>query len=182
MTNRTAAIRYARALFDVAVAERTDLQQLEAELSAFAGLFTAHPDLEKVLLNPAIPAPRKRVLVAEIGRRMSLAPVLSKLMVLLAERDRLIILPDLVAAYRDRLLKYRHVVRAEVTTAAPLGADRAAAIEQSLARATGRTVALETRVDPSLIGGMVARVNDTVYDGSLTRQLQKIRERLGAGR
>ena len=66
--------------------------------------------------------------------------MVEKLLMLLAERDRLVLLPDLLAAYRDRLLDHQHVVRAEVTTAAPLAPDRANAIERSLAQVTGRTV------------------------------------------
>jgi F-type H+-transporting ATPase subunit delta len=72
-------------------------------------------------------------------------------------------------------------VRAEVTTATPLPADRAREIEQSLARATGRTVALTTRVAPEMIGGLVARVGSTVYDASVTTQLEKMRQQLAIG-
>ena len=90
------------------------------------------------------------------------------------------LLPDLLETYRARLLDHQNVVRAEVTTAAPLAADRAKAIERSLAQATGRTVALTTRVAPEMIGGLVARVGSTVYDGSVTTQLEKMRQRLGA--
>lgn len=178
MTSRTAAIRYARALFDVALAENADLDRIEAEVAGFAALFKTHPELEKVLLNPAVPAPRKRAAVAEIGKALGLTPVVAKLMVVLAERDRLVLVPDLLTAYRNRVLDYQKVVRAEVTTALPLGADRLKAIERSLAVATGRTVSLQTRVDPALIGGLVARVNSTVYDASIIRQLERMRERL----
>jgi F-type H+-transporting ATPase subunit delta len=105
-------------------------------------------------------------------------PVVAKLLVLLAERDRLALLPDMLAAYRDRVLDYRKIVRADVTTAAPLEAERSAAIEKSLAKATGKTVRLSTRVDPTIIGGLVARVGGTVYDASVVRQLQRIKQRL----
>jgi F-type H+-transporting ATPase subunit delta len=178
MTNRTAARRYARALFDVAVKEQTDLAQVDQQLTAFAQLIATNQMLEKVLLNPAVPAPRKRSAVAEIVRRAALLPAVGKLAVLLAERDRLVLLPDLVAAYRERMLDHQKVVRAEVTTAGPISTERTQAIERSLATATGRRVALTTRVDPSLVGGLVARVGSTVFDGSLTTQLQKMKERL----
>ncbi len=178
MTNKTAATRYARALLDVAVQERANLEGIEHELAAFVDLFSTHATLERVLLNPAVPVPRKRAAVAELTKAAGASATVSKLLALLAERDRLVLLPDLLASYRDRLLDYRKVVRAEVTTAAPLAADRAKAIEASLARMTGRTVMLDTKVDPSIIGGVVARIGSTVYDGSVTRQLQKMKERL----
>ena len=65
-------------------------------------------------------------------------------------------------------MDHRQVVRAEVTTAVALPADRVAALQHGLAQATGRDVQLETRVDPSIIGGAVARLGSTVYDGSVT--------------
>ena len=181
MTNKTAALRYARALLEVGIKEQADLEGIDRELSAFERLIIEHPTLGKVLLNPAVPAPRKRPAVAELAARMQLSPIVSKLLTLLAERDRLVLLPDLAAAYRDRLLDYRHIVRAEVTTAAPLAEGRAAEIERRLEQVTGRTVTLTTRIDPAIIGGVIARIGSTVYDGSVTRQLEKMRSRLEEG-
>jgi F-type H+-transporting ATPase subunit delta len=180
MTNRTAATRYARALLDVAVKEQSDPQAIEQQLAGFAALFDQYPALEKVLLNPAVPVQRKRATVVELTARAPLSPIVTKLLVLLAERDRLVLMPDLVRAYRARLLDHLHIVRAEVTTAVALPAERAKALEQSLARASGRTVTLATRVDPSIIGGVVARMGSTVYDGSVARQLQRMKEKLQA--
>jgi F-type H+-transporting ATPase subunit delta len=73
------------------------------------------------------------------------------------------------------------VVRADVTTAVTLPADRLSALEAGLARATGRQVQLEHRVDPAILGGAVTRIGSTVYDGSLTRQLQKMQEAISQG-
>src|SRR5262249_40771859 len=170
--------RYARALFDVARQERADLERIEQELAAFVALFEQHPNLKKVLLNPAIPVARKRAAMLELTTRAASPPVVAKLLALLAERDRLILLPDLLASYRERLLDHQQIVRAEVTTAAPIAADQADAIAQRLASATGRKVSLKTSVDPTIIGGLVARVGSTGYDASITRQLEKMRQRL----
>lgn len=178
MTNKTAATRYARALLDVAVKEKADLDTIEQELAQFVDLFKQNALLEKVMLNPAVPVPRKRAAMALLTAQAKTSPMVGKLLMLLADRDRLVLLPDLLASYRDRVLDYRKVVRAVVTTASPLASDRAKAIESSLAQMTGRTVVLETNVDPSIIGGVVARIGSTVYDGSITRQLQKMKERL----
>jgi F-type H+-transporting ATPase subunit delta len=178
MTSRAAATRYARALFDVVLKESGDLEQIEEQLSAFVDLFSRHPLLEKVLLNPAVPVPRKRAVVSELTGRLGATQVLAKLLILLAERDRLVLLPDLLSAYRDRVLDHRHVVRAEVTTATPLTTALAQEIERRLARVTGRTVTMTSRVDPAIIGGVIARIGSTVYDASVTRQLERIRSRL----
>jgi F-type H+-transporting ATPase subunit delta len=178
MTSKTAATRYARALLDVAIKEHANLEEVEQQLVDFAGLLTEHPTLRKVLVNPAVPVQRKVATVDQLVPLVKISPIVSKLIRLLAERDRLILLPELVASYRDRLADHRLIVRADVTTAIPLPAERAAEIQESLARVTGRTVTLQTRVDPAIIGGMVARVGSVVYDASVTRQLQKMRDRL----
>lgn len=119
--------------------------------------------------------------MVELAQRTKLSPMVGKLLLLLAERDRLVLLPDLLAAYRDRLLDHLNIVRAEVTTAVPLAADRVSAVERALAHVTGRDVVLETRVNPAIVGGVVARVGSTVYDASITTQLQKIRKTLTEG-
>jgi F-type H+-transporting ATPase subunit delta len=183
VTNRTAAARYARALFDVALAERHDLEAVERELAGFVDLLGRHAPLEKVLLNPAVPTPRKRAAVDALVSRLAVAPLVGKLLVLLAARDRVVLLPDLLTAFRNRRLDHQRVMRAEVTTAEALAPARAHVIEQSLARATARTVTLATRVDPGIIGGLVARVGSTVYDGSIATQLRKMKQKLveGAG-
>lgn len=178
MTNTTAANRYARALLDVALAEKADLQQIERELGGFVDLFAANPALSKVMYNPAVPVQRKRGAMAELTSRAATHPTLAKLLALLAERDRLVLLPELANAYRERLLDHMKVVRAEVTTAVPLAEERSKAVQNSLAELTGLTVVLSTRVDPSIIGGVVARIGSTVYDGSITTQLQKLRKQL----
>ncbi len=179
MTSRGAAVRYARALFDITLAEGKDLTATGRELSDFARLMTSNTALSRVLTNPAIPASRKRSVVeALVGRAGTLQPAVAKVLLLLAERDRLALVPDVAQAYETRLMDHLNVVRAEVVTAIDLPPDRIAALKQSLATATGRDVQLSTRVNPDIIGGAVARIGGTVYDGSVARQLERIRERL----
>jgi F-type H+-transporting ATPase subunit delta len=178
MTSRGAAVRYARALFDVAQKE-SDLEKVGHDLQAFTSLVSAHETLSRALSNPAIPAPRKRAVVQDLlGSAGAVSPVVSKLLLLLAERDRLSLLPEIDAAYRARQMEYAQVVRAELTTAVALPEERVAALRSGLARVTGRQVQLETNVNPAIIGGAIARIGSTVYDGSVTTQLQKLKERL----
>ena len=178
MTNRTAAARYARALFDVSVHDR-DLRQVEADLAGFADLIDGHATLRRVLLNPAIPTERKRAVVdALVGRLGDVIPPVAKLLRLLAERDRLGLLPEVLRAYRTRLLDHLGIVEAQVTTARPLTPDRAAALEHSLAQVSGRTVTMVTDIDPEILGGVVARLGTTVYDGSVAGHLERMRHTL----
>ncbi len=180
MTNRTAATRYARALLDVALTEKADLDAIETQLGELGRLLMTNDALRRALLNPAVPVPRKRAAVDAILARAGVLPIVGKTVALLADRDRLAILPDVADAFSQRLLDLRNVVRAEVTTAEPIAADRLQAIRRSLATATGRTVDITSRVDPSILGGMVARVGSTVFDASVTNHLQRLRQRLDA--
>jgi F-type H+-transporting ATPase subunit delta len=178
MTGRTAATRYARALFDVALKERADLATIERELSEASTFIAGNDALNRALSNPAIPVAKKKAVMEQLLERSPVTPVLSRLLLLMAERDRLMLLPELAQAYRVRLMEHQQVVRAEVTTAIPLPPDRVSALQQGLASATGRQVQLDTRVDPSIIGGAVARIGSTVYDGSVTTQLQRLKQQL----
>src|SRR5262245_7488485 len=125
MTNRTAANRYARALFDVAIKEQQNLDAIDRDLSEFVNLLKAQPLFEKGLRNPAVPAPRKRAAVAAVINGAKLWPAVAKLLVLLAERDRMVLLPDLIAAYRERVRDMKKIIRAEVVTAEPLSPESA---------------------------------------------------------
>ena len=178
MTSRTAAGRYARALLDVATKESADLDRIARELDDFSTFLRQQSALERLMLNPAVPAPRKRAAMEELTKLSNLTPVVAKLLVLLADRDRLILVKDLVAIYHDLLAERQNVVRAEVTSAEPLSPQRVNAIETKLATVTGKKVSMTTKVNKDIIGGVVARVGSTVYDASIANQLKKIRERL----
>jgi F-type H+-transporting ATPase subunit delta len=180
MTNRAAAARYARALFDVSLAE-ADPAVVSRALEGFVSLVRDHADLEGVLATPAVPPARKVALVEALAAKLDLPPVVGRLLRLLATRDRLVLLADLSEFFRARLLDHQRVVRAEVTSAVPLPADRVEKLRAGLAGATGREVQIETQVDPSILGGVVTRVGSLVFDGSVTRQLERMRERLAEG-
>jgi F-type H+-transporting ATPase subunit delta len=164
-------------LFDVALKE-SDPVQIERELASFAGLMSSNNELHAALTNPAVPASAKRHIVDALGTRLHASAPMRKLLLLLADRDRLGIVPDLLARYRERLMEHQQVVSAAVTTAAPLTPERATQIEQKLAALTGRKVNMSTSVDPAIIGGVVTRIGSTVYDGSIATQLAKLKEKL----
>jgi F-type H+-transporting ATPase subunit delta len=172
--------RYARALFDVSLKE-ADPQAVEQHLARLVDVLEQYPLLRRLLTNPVVPTERKQAAVNEIATRLAVAPVLRKLLGMLAGRDMLGMLPELLDRYRQRLLEHLGILRAEVITAVPLTADRVEAIRRGLAAATGKDVTMVARVDPAIIGGVVARVDSTVYDGSIARQLQRLRARMVEG-
>ena len=181
MSNQASANRYAKALLDVAIKE-ADPVTAEQDLAAFADVFATHDELKRALTNPVVPVQAKRGVVQALVERVKPSAPVGKLMLLLADRDRVELLPDLLQAYRERLMEHQQVVRAEIVTAQPLAQDHAAQVQQKLAALTGRTVTLSTRVDPAIIGGLVARVGTIVYDGSVATQLARMKERLSGNR
>ena len=176
-SNRALASRYARALLEVAVSE-ADPRAVEDELASFVALFERNAALSRALCSPAVPLARKLAVVSEITGRAHYAAPLEKLLKLMAERDHLTLLQHVLDAYRRRLMDHLGIVRAQVTTAVPLSPERLQAVERALARATGRRVTMTTRVNPAIIGGVVTKVDSTVYDGSVVRQLERIREKM----
>ena len=177
MTNRAVAVRYARALFDVSV-EAGEPERTAREIAAFQEMLSGHATLEAALLNPAISVGRKRSVVSAIlDRSAEISAVVKRLVLMLAERDRLSLLPDLIETYEVLLMDHLGVVRARITTAEALAPEHVQTITSTLASATGRQVVIETSVDEDLLGGMITQIGSTVFDGSLANHLDRLRQR-----
>jgi F-type H+-transporting ATPase subunit delta len=178
MSVRLAARRYAAVLFEV-VEAKGDLAKAESELNAFVTLVEGHRELQTVLAHPAIPALKKRELIEQILKSTpDMSGEVGRLLLMLAERDRLGSVGDVAAAFTERLMAHRKVMHAQVVTASALPDSQRAALAQALSSAVGADVRLKESVDPSIMGGIVARVGSVVYDASLTRQLEKMRQQL----
>jgi F-type H+-transporting ATPase subunit delta len=178
MTPHALARRYAGALFDVARKSGT-LEAAGRDLSAMRDLVSGHDQLRKVFEAPVLPPQKKRaILEAILAACGPLAPDVRRLLLLLADRDRLVLLPQIVDVFVERANTVRRVMSADVVTALPLGDGHRAEVALALSRASGCDVTVHDRVDPSIIGGIIARVGSVVYDGSITRQLERMRQRL----
>jgi F-type H+-transporting ATPase subunit delta len=177
MSLRTSANRYAKALFDVALEEKADLAQIDRDLEAVVTMMQASPDLAAASNRGLSDATRKSLIEA-VAKAMTLTTPVTKLLVLLAQDRKLSYLPDLAAAFRERLLAHQNIVRAEVTSAAPLSPEKVKALEDRLSSVTGKKVELSVSIDPELLGGVVAKIGSTVYDGSVRTQLQRMRQEL----
>lgn len=180
MASRASARRYARALFDV-VARSGDPSATLTELRAFATLVATHADLRKTLVAVGLPLSVKTGIVRQLLALQPVSPVVARLLFLILENDDVDELDEIAEDFERRVMDFHHVVRVEVTTAAPLDAGRADALRGALAQVTGRDVRMDTRTDPSILGGIVAKVGSRVFDGSVTRHLERLRARLTAG-
>ena len=178
MTPRAVARQYALALFDVAQKGR-QTDRIGRDIAEFAVVIRSHEELSGVLTNAAIPAAHKRAIVGELVKALpELSPEVGRLLGFLAERDRLMHLDAIVEAFKEKAMEADRVVRAELSTAVAIDEQARGQIAAALGKALGRQVTMTERVDPSLVGGFVARVGSVVFDGSVARHLERIRERL----
>jgi F-type H+-transporting ATPase subunit delta len=181
VSTRTASTRYAKALLDVAASDAA-AAAIEADLGALSDAMRGSRDLHQALTSPSVRAAGKRNIAAAIADRLGLRPVTRRVIELLADRDRLGQLDELIAVFRERLLDRQRLQRAHVRSAAPLSPEVLQALEARLSTVTGTTVKVDASVDPALIGGVMAKVGSTVYDGTVKTQLEKLRKQLvGAG-
>lgn len=176
------AIRYAHALVDAVVGSPggADPKQTLAELQAFSGTVRDSAELRNVLLSPAVSNAKKRAVISRFADSMPLSRLVRNLLFIVVDRRRADILEEIADAFETALDERLGIVRAEVKSAAPLQDDQKAELQQELSRVSGKQVRCEFSIDPKLIGGVVARIGSTLYDGSVRSQLELMRERLVA--
>ncbi len=167
---------YARALFEVARAEGV-LDTVEDELFRVARTFEANEELRTTLTDPSVPVDRRLGIVDDLlGGPASPITVALVSFVVGAGRSRE--LPVIVDKLVAQAAEERSQVVAEVRTAVPLGADQRQRLAAALSDATGKSVTVKGIVDPSILGGVVARIGDTVFDGSVRHRLDQLKEAL----
>lgn len=172
--NRGPARRYAEAIFELA-RDRGDFDLWLRELRQASALFQ-DARLRTALTSPALGRDEKlRILDAQLP---GLSAQAHNLLRLLVARERLGRLPDILEEFQRLVDRHRGVERAEVVTAVPIGEREQHLLAQRLSQFTGKHVVIRTRVDPSIMGGVIARVGDTLIDGSVRGRLEALRRRL----
>lgn len=169
---------YARAFADVVMDTRLDAARTLAETQQIAALLRDNKDLREVWDNPSIPADQKRGVLDGITQRASIARPVRNFIAVLIDKGRISLLPEIVDQFAQELNQRLGFADAEVITARDLGGAERSALEADLARVTGKKIRARYRQDRSILGGAIARVGSTVYDGSVTGQLERIRQRL----
>jgi F-type H+-transporting ATPase subunit delta len=167
---------YATAIFEVAKAE-DELVRVGDELFRIARAFESSAELRAALTDPRLPLERKQGIVDDLlgGKTSSLAINLVNFVVGGGMTSDLSAIADRLA---ERAAAERNKVLAEVRTAVELDEETIGRLGESLSRATGKDVEVKTVVDPSIVGGIVAKVGDIVIDGSLSNRMQELRETL----
>jgi F-type H+-transporting ATPase subunit delta len=176
-TNSTELVeQYARGLLAIVNAEGA-LERVEDELYRFAQALEGNNDLREALSDRQIPVERRLAVVEDLlGERADPQTVAAVAHVIASGRGRMLV--DIVQAFTRAAASQRDRAVAEVRTAVELTDDQRERLRKALGEATGREVELKIIVDESVVGGVLATVGDTVIDGSVSRQLARIRARL----
>lgn len=164
------AARYATAIFDLASEEKA-LDALETDIATLGGALETSADLRKMIASPIVTRDEQGRAITALAKAMGLGGNFSNALALMAERRRLFVLPQLLAALRARLAEARGEVTADVTSAAPLSPAQAERLAEVLTARTGKTVRLNPAVDPALIGGLVVKVGSKMIDTSIRSRL-----------
>jgi F-type H+-transporting ATPase subunit delta len=173
---RGAARRYAEAIVSLAK-ENGSFEAWDRDLSRLAAAFR-DDQAAQFLINPAVPVADKRQALELI--LTGAQPQALNLVRVLLEHRRLQLVPDIYEVFTESWLAERGIAIAYVTTSEPVSPEDERVIRAQLQEMTGKQIELRLRVDPALIGGMIARVGDTVLDGSVQTKLRALRQRLSA--
>jgi F-type H+-transporting ATPase subunit delta len=167
---------YAEALFGVAAAEG-ELDAVERQLFAFSRLLETEPRVREALTDPGLPADNKRALIADaLGERAN--PHAVNMLGFLVEQGRARELGRIVDELAEVAAETRESAVAEVRSAVPLDEARTKRLADALSKATGRKIEVRVVLDPSVVGGLVAKVGDEIFDGSIRTRLADAREHL----
>ena len=169
------AKRYARALLEIGVAH-ANLPMLQRQVRDLATMFDGSDALQAIVSNPGVTMTERRAVVEAVAKKSAFHAMVRNFAMLLLDNARF----DHVGGIADELDamadEHQGNVRAHVTTSTALKDSQVASIKGAIAALTGKKVLLETDVDPDIIGGIVTRVGNTVYDGSVRSQLNTIRD------
>lgn len=173
--------RYASALFELAN-ESSKVNEIEGDLVNFQTLLDESPDLMRVVRSPVIAANDQSKAIAAVLEKAGIGGLTANFLKLVTANRRLFVIQDIIKAYRSLAAKARGEITAEVTSAFALNDDQIAALKDTLKASVGKDVTLQSRVDPSILGGLIVKVGSRMIDSSLKTKLQNMKAVLsGAG-
>ena len=177
MSVQIVAKRYAQALLEIGV-EQQNLDKLVEDVTTIADAWHTSAELRNAIENPLVPHPVKKALIGELADQIGASPITRNTVQLMVDRRRARALPYLAQELRELADARQGIVRAQVTSAAPLSDAYYSRLQAQLEKMTGKRVAIDRRTDPAIIGGVVTRIGDRIFDGSLRTRLQSLRDAL----
>jgi F-type H+-transporting ATPase subunit delta len=177
MSIGTLARRYARALLELANEQR-QVDRVKKDLEELSAMWSASSELRVLFENPQFGAAARTATLSEIITRAGVSPLVRNAALYLADQGRIRALPEIASAFGLLAEQAAGTVRAEVTSASPLSESYYLQLQRALEQVTGKRVAIERKTDASLIAGVVTKVGDKVFDGSVRTRLAELKETL----
>lgn len=174
------ASQYARALADVVISDRMDTQQVDGQIADFMATLRDSRELKEILGNPSIALDMKLKVLDAIAPRIGLARQIRNFLAVVLQNDRVAALDLIAAEYRKEMNARLNIREAVITSARELDAHQKAEIEARASKLAGVKVQAIFKQDTALLGGVVLRIGDTIYDGSVRGRLEELREALMA--
>lgn len=175
MKNTILANRYAKALFSVAQEENA-LDEYAKSLNEIATTMSTLPEFKDGVTNPLYPVDVRCKVMAHVAQAMGAAQVVMNFLDLVIHKKRAAYIPDIAEAFQILIDTQRNICQGTVVTAMPLTTELNDKLQATLEKITGKKVVLSIKTDPSIIGGIIAKVGDLVLDGSIRSQLQGLKE------
>jgi F-type H+-transporting ATPase subunit delta len=173
----TLAKRYAEAMVEIGQ-EQDALDTYGENLAVLTDLMNTSKDFRELLINPVFPKEDKKRVAGLILEKLGTDRMVNNFINLLIDRKRIDQLPGIDQAFREKVDDIRGITRGEVTSSEPLHEDELNRVTEALSKISGKRVILTANTDPSLIGGLVAKVGDMVFDGTISTQLNQLKESL----
>ena len=166
--------RYASALFDLA-REQNELDKVDQDLSKVQAMLDQSGDLKRLVNSPAFAAEDQQRALKAVMDWASVGATTSNFLSVVARNRRLFAAEDMIKGFRQQLALHRGEMAAEVQSAMPLNDEQLAALKETLKSSFGKDVRLNTKVDPSLLGGLVVKVGSRMFDSSLRTKLMNLK-------
>lgn len=175
MKNIILANRYAKALFSVAQ-EEDAFDDYAKSLNEIAAAMATYPEVKDGLTNVMYPVDVRCKVMSHIADSQGASVIIKNFLDLVIQKKRAAFLPDIAEAFQALIDKQRNICQGTVVTAMPLSAEMNEKVQATLEKITGKKVVISTKVDPAILGGIIAKVGDLVMDGSIRSQLQGLKE------
>jgi len=176
---KSASLQYANALADV-VLEQGAADPARKQLADFVAAYAESAELRNFMASPAVSREAKHGVVEKIVARIGASRILRNFLFVIVDNQRTHLLPEVAASFEQVLRQRQGIAEAEVLSAVPLDDKQKRTLLRNLENATGKKIQASYSLDPRLLGGAVVRIGDTIYDGSVRNQLDRLRQHLAA--
>jgi F-type H+-transporting ATPase subunit delta len=172
------SLQYAHALADVVTADKLDTKEIDRQLEDFQSTWTDSRQLREVFHNPSIPLETKLKVLDAMVPRIGMLKQVRNFVALLLQNDRIHAVESITTDYRNEINRRLHISEAEITSVRELNSEEKSKIEARASALAGLEIRPIYKQDASLLGGVVLRIGDTVYDGSVRGRLEELREKM----